>query len=65
MQSLQKSHNLGSVVFSCRVHKFNRHNKMAARCLLLTTSAVCKLDASTFKLLKKPTPISEVRPTHN
>ncbi|KPI99338.1 Myosin-IA [Papilio xuthus] len=57
---LQKSHQVGRAVFSCRVHKFNRHNKLAARALLVTDTALCKLDANTFKLLKKPTPITEV-----
>ncbi|XP_041975732.1 unconventional myosin ID-like, partial [Aricia agestis] len=50
----------GRALFSCRVHKFNRHNKMAERCLLLTDTALYKLDASTFKPLKKPTPVTEV-----
>ncbi|XP_047503625.1 unconventional myosin ID [Pieris napi] len=60
LSSLQRSQNIGKALFSCRVHKFNRHNKLAERCLLVTTSAICKLDANTFKLLKKPTPITEV-----
>ncbi|XP_068633195.1 unconventional myosin ID [Battus philenor] len=60
MASLQKSQNIGRPLFSCRVHKFNRYNKLAERCLLVTDSAICKLDANSFKLLKKPTPITEV-----
>ncbi|CAG4991853.1 unnamed protein product [Colias eurytheme] len=60
LTALQRSQSLGNAVFSCRVHKFNRHNKLAARCLLITNNAICKLDANTFKLLKKPTPIAEV-----
>ncbi|XP_049872958.1 unconventional myosin ID [Pectinophora gossypiella] len=60
ISSLQKSQQLGRPLFSCRVHKFNRYNKMAERCLLVTDSAVYKLDANTFKPLKKPTSITEV-----
>ncbi|KAJ0176857.1 hypothetical protein K1T71_008036 [Dendrolimus kikuchii] len=58
--SLQKSHQISRPLFSCRVHKFNRFNKMAERCLLVTESAVLKLDANTFKPLKKPTPITDI-----
>ncbi|XP_072948862.1 unconventional myosin ID [Epargyreus clarus] len=57
---LQKSQHIGRALFSCRVHKFNRYNKLAERCLLVTDSALYKLDANTFKPLKKPTPITEV-----
>ncbi|RVE45880.1 hypothetical protein evm_009479 [Chilo suppressalis] len=60
MVTLQKSQQIGKPLFSCRVYKFNRHNKMAERCLLVTDSLVCKLDANTFKPLKKPTPIAEI-----
>ncbi|CAH2048321.1 unnamed protein product, partial [Iphiclides podalirius] len=60
LSGLQRSQHLGRAVFSCRVHKFNRYNKLAARCLLVTDTAICKLDSGTFKLLKKPTPITEV-----
>ncbi|CAK1554544.1 unnamed protein product [Leptosia nina] len=60
LASLQKSQNIGKPLFSCRVHKFNRYNKLAERCLLITSSAIWKLDANSFKLLKKPTPIAEV-----
>ncbi|CAH0585951.1 unnamed protein product [Chrysodeixis includens] len=58
--SLQKSQQVGRPLFSCRIHKFNRFNKLAERCLLITESAIYKLDASTFKPLKKPTSITEV-----
>lgn len=58
--SLQKSHQIGRALFSCRVHKFNRFNKLAERCLLVTESQIYKLDAATFKPLKKPTMITEV-----
>ncbi|XP_063364124.1 unconventional myosin ID [Cydia amplana] len=60
LASLQKSQQAGAALFSCRVHKFNRHNKLAERCLLITDHSIYKLDANTFKVLKKPTPITEV-----
>nr|XP_049693916.1 unconventional myosin ID [Helicoverpa armigera] len=60
LASLQKSQQVGRALFSCRVHKFNRYNKLAERCLLITESAIFKLDANTFKPLKKPTAITEV-----
>ncbi|CAG9786505.1 unnamed protein product [Diatraea saccharalis] len=60
MVTLQKTQQIGKPVFSCRVHKFNRHNKLAERCLLVTESFICKLDANTFKPLKKPIPIAEI-----
>ncbi|KAJ8731654.1 hypothetical protein PYW07_004818 [Mythimna separata] len=58
--SLQKTQQLGRALFSCRMHKFNRYNKLAERCLLITESAIYKLDANSFKPLKKPTAITEV-----
>ncbi|XP_060803099.1 unconventional myosin ID isoform X2 [Amyelois transitella] len=60
ISTLQRSPHFGKPLFSCRVHKFNRHNKMAERCLLITDNAIYKIDANTFKVLKKPTQISEV-----
>ncbi|XP_028172664.1 unconventional myosin ID [Ostrinia furnacalis] len=60
LTTLQKSQQCGRALFSCRVHKFNRFNKLAERCLLVTETAVFKLDANTFKPLKKPTPITEI-----
>ncbi|XP_039752928.1 unconventional myosin ID [Pararge aegeria] len=60
MSSLHRSQNVGKALFSCRIHKFNRYNKLAERCLLVTESAIYKLDAASFKPLKKPTPITEV-----
>lgn len=60
LTTLQKTHQVGRALFSCRVHKFNRYNKLAERCLLVTESAIFKLDANTFKPLKKPTPITDV-----
>ncbi|CAB3236517.1 unnamed protein product [Arctia plantaginis] len=58
--ALQKSQKIGRPLFSCKIHKFNRYNKLAERCLLVTDSLIFKLDANTFKPLKKPTPITEV-----
>ncbi|XP_032517084.2 unconventional myosin ID [Danaus plexippus] len=60
VSSLQRSQSLGKPLFSCRVFKFNRYNKMSERCLLVTDTSLYKLDASSFKPLKKPTPITEV-----
>ncbi|KAI5639115.1 myosin head (motor domain) domain-containing protein [Phthorimaea operculella] len=60
VSSLQKSQQIGRPLFSCKIHKFNRYNKLAERCLLVTESAVFKLDSNTFKPLKKPTPITEI-----
>ncbi|KAH9630983.1 hypothetical protein HF086_013522 [Spodoptera exigua] len=60
LSSLQRSQQVGRAMFSCRVHKFNRYNKLAERCLLITDSHIFKLDANTFKPLKKPTAITEV-----
>ncbi|CAH1638015.1 unnamed protein product [Spodoptera littoralis] len=60
LSSLQRSQQVGRAMFSCRVHKFNRYNKLAERCLLVTDSHIFKLDANTFKPLKKPTAITEV-----
>ncbi|XP_063384336.1 unconventional myosin ID [Cydia fagiglandana] len=60
LASLQKAQQAGAALFSCRVHKFNRYNKLAERCLLVTDHSIYKLDANTFKVLKKPTPITEV-----
>ncbi|KAL4708007.1 hypothetical protein ACJJTC_010623, partial [Scirpophaga incertulas] len=60
ISGLQRNQHCGQPVFSCRVFKFNRHNKMAERCLLVTDYSIYKLDANTFKPLKKPTPITEV-----
>ncbi|CAH0715856.1 unnamed protein product, partial [Brenthis ino] len=60
MANLHRSQNMGKALFSCKVHKFNRYNKLAERCLLITENAIYKLDASSFKPLKKPTPITEV-----
>ncbi|XP_061715679.1 unconventional myosin ID-like [Cydia pomonella] len=60
LAALQKAQQAGAALFSCRVHKFNRHNKLADRCLLVTDHSIYKLDANTFKVLKKPTPITEV-----
>ncbi|XP_050350879.1 unconventional myosin ID [Nymphalis io] len=60
MSNLQRSQNIGKALFSCKIHKFNRYNKLAERCLLITESAIYKLDANSFKPLKKPTPITEV-----
>ncbi|KAL0839144.1 hypothetical protein ABMA28_017114 [Loxostege sticticalis] len=58
--TLQKTQQSGKPLFSCKIHKFNRFNKLAERCLLVTETAVFKLDANTFKPLKKPTPITEI-----
>lgn len=58
--SLQKSQHIGRPLFSCKIHKFNRFNKLAERCLLVTESFIFKLDANNFKPLKKPTSITEV-----
>ncbi|XP_059045714.1 unconventional myosin ID-like [Achroia grisella] len=58
--NLQRSQHIGKPLFSCKVHKFNRYNKLAERCLLITETAIYKLDANTFKVLKKPTSIAEV-----
>ncbi|XP_053609304.1 unconventional myosin ID [Plodia interpunctella] len=60
ISTLQRNPHFGKPLFSCRVHKFNRHNKMAERCILVTDTAIYKIDANTFKVLKKPTPISEI-----
>ncbi|KAF9800216.1 hypothetical protein SFRURICE_004429 [Spodoptera frugiperda] len=60
LASLQRSQAAGRALLSCRVHKFNRYNKLAERCLLVTDSHVYKLDANTFKPLKKPTAITEI-----
>ncbi|XP_048478369.1 unconventional myosin-Id isoform X2 [Plutella xylostella] len=59
LSSLQRTHNIVPL-FSCRVHKFNKHNKLAARCVLVTDSLLYKLDDVTFKPLKKPTEITEI-----
>ncbi|XP_030023983.2 unconventional myosin ID [Manduca sexta] len=58
--SMQKSQQISRALFSCKIHKFNRFNKAAERCLLVTDSAIYKLDAHSFKPLKKPTPITDV-----
>ncbi|KAM3962652.1 LOW QUALITY PROTEIN: unconventional myosin ID [Aphomia sociella] len=58
--NLQRTQHIGKPLFSCKVHKFNRYNKLAERCLLITDSSIYKLDSNTFKVLKKPTPIAEV-----
>lgn len=62
MANLHRSQNIGKALFSCKIHKFNRYNKLAERCILITETSIYKLDASSFKPLKKPTPITEVGP---
>ncbi|XP_028032793.1 myosin-IA [Bombyx mandarina] len=58
--SMQKAGQIDKPLFSCRIHKFNRYNKSSERCLLVTSTAIYKLDSNSFKPLKKPTYIKDV-----
>lgn len=60
IKHLQRSQDCGKALFSCKIHKFNKFNKGAERCLLVTDKYIFKLDSNTFKPLKKPTHITEV-----
>nr|CAD7459687.1 unnamed protein product [Timema tahoe] len=48
------------VLFSSYIRKTNRFNKAADRVLLVTDSAIYKMDATKFKPMRKGSPIQEV-----
>ena len=48
------------MLFSSFIQKTNRFDKCADRALLVTDSAIYKLDTKKFKAMKKGSPIQEV-----
>lgn len=57
---LQRDERFNKVMFSSLVRKTNKFNKCADRALLVTDTAIYKLDTAKFKPMKKGMPIQEV-----
>nr|CAD7591668.1 unnamed protein product [Timema genevievae] len=60
INNLRNTDHIKKVLFSSYIRKTNRFNKAADRVLLVTDSAIYKMDATKFKPMRKGSPIQEV-----
>nr|CAD7577169.1 unnamed protein product [Timema californicum] len=60
VNNLRNTDHVKKVLFSSYIRKTNRFNKAADRVLLVTDSAIYKMDATKFKPMRKGSPIQEV-----